>query len=182
MTEQIAGGAFHKGESEYESARRATVWNAAKPERYPDLVIQARDADDVQAAVRLARREGMRIGVRSGGHSWAGNHVRDGGLLLDASALDEVEIDAAAMTASVGPGVRGHELLETLGAQGLFFPAGHCPGVALGGYLLQGGFGWNGRVHGPACMSVTAIDAVTAEGELVPVSYTHLTLPTILRV
>jgi FAD/FMN-containing dehydrogenase len=170
MTEQITGGAFHMGESEYESARRATVWNAATPDRYPDLVVQAQDPDDVHAAVRLARREGMQIGVRSGGHSWAGNHVRDGGLLLDVSALDDVEIDAEAMTATVGPGVLGHELLEMLTAHDLFFPAGHCPGVALGGYLLQGGFGWNGRVHGPACMSVAAIDAVTAEGELVHAS------------
>ena len=30
----------------------------------------------------------MKIGVRSGGHSWAGNHVRDGGMLLDLSGLD----------------------------------------------------------------------------------------------
>ena len=51
--------------------------------------------------------------------------------------------------------------------QELFFPVGHCMGVAVGGYLLQGGYGWNGRVHGPACMSVEAIDVVTAEGELV---------------
>ena len=109
----------------------------------------------------------MRIGVRSGGHSWAGNHVRDGGLLLDVSGLDEVSVDAEAMTAAVGPGCRGNDLLEALAAHDLFFPAGHCPGVALGGYLLQGGFGWNGRVHGPACMSVEAIDVVTADGELV---------------
>ena len=33
----------------------------------------------------------MRIGVRSGGHSWAGNHVRDGGMLLDVSGCDEVD-------------------------------------------------------------------------------------------
>jgi FAD/FMN-containing dehydrogenase len=42
--------------------------------------------------------------------------------------------------------------------------------VALGGYLLQGGYGWNGRVHGPACMSVQAIDVVTADGQLVHAS------------
>ena len=42
--------------------------------------------------------------------------------------------------------------------------------MAVGGYLLQGGFGWNGRVHGPACMSVEAIDVVTAGGELVHAS------------
>src|SRR5947208_9102264 len=71
------------------------------------------------------------------------------------------------MTATVGPGVKCNELVAALAPHDLFFPAGHCPGVGLGGYLLQGGYGWNGRVHGPACMSVEAIDVVTADGELV---------------
>src|SRR5262249_20161431 len=49
----------------------------------------------------------------------------------------------------------------------LFFPSGHCMSVGLGGFLLQGGFGWNSRAWGPACASVTAIEVVTADGELV---------------
>ncbi|HEX5713269.1 MAG TPA: FAD-binding oxidoreductase [Solirubrobacterales bacterium] len=163
----LQGRAFQQGGDGYEQARRATVWNARTPGRFPELVVQAETEEDVVGAVRQARARGLRIGIRSGGHSWAGNHVRDGGLLLDVSRLDSVAIDAEAMTATVGPGVRGHELLATLAERDLFFPAGHCPGVALGGYLLQGGFGWNGRVHGPACMSVEAIDVVTAAGELV---------------
>jgi len=164
---EFVGRALARGEEGYEEARRAAVWNGRTAERYPDLVVQAEDERDLIAAVSLARERGWKIGVRSGGHSWAGNHVRDGGLLLDVSRLDAVEVDREAKTAVVGPGVRGNELLEALLPQGLFFPAGHCPGVALGGYLLQGGFGWNGRVHGPACMSVEAIDVVTADGGLV---------------
>ena len=121
---------------------------------------------DVLKAVTHARAGAMKIGVRSGGHSWAANHVRDAGLLLDVSALREVSVDAAAMTATVGPGCHGDELLHLLAEHDLFFPAGHCPGVGLGGYLLQGGFGWNGRVHGPACMGVAAIDVVLADGSL----------------
>jgi FAD/FMN-containing dehydrogenase len=160
-------GAFRRDEDGYEPARRAAVWNARTPPRFPDLVVQAEAEEDLVRAVRLAGAEGMKVGIRSGGHSWAGNHVRDGGMLLDVSGLDSVEVDAEAGAATVGPGVRGNELLAQLEPLGLFFPAGHCPGVALGGYLLQGGFGWNGRVHGPACMSVEAIDVVTAGGELV---------------
>jgi FAD/FMN-containing dehydrogenase len=158
---------FTRTDAGYEPARRASVWNARTPERYPDLVIQAESEEDVVEAVAHARACDMRIGVRSGGHSWSGNHVRDGGLLLDVSRLREASIDPAAMTAAVGPGCAGDELLSALAPHDLFFPAGHCPGVALGGYLLQGGYGWNGRVHGPACMSVEAIDVVTAAGELV---------------
>lgn len=161
------GREFRRGEDGYEEARRAAVWNARTPDRFPDLIVQAEGEADIVAAVRRAGAEGMRIGVRSGGHSWAGNHVRDGGLLLDVSRVDSLAVDAEAGTAVVGPGCRGNEALERLAEHDLFFPAGHCPGVALGGYLLQGGFGWNGRVHGPACMSVEAIDVVTAAGELV---------------
>lgn len=167
MEPRFDGPAHRRGDAGYEEARRAAVWNGRAPDRYPDLVVRAKGEGDVVGAVRLAAENGWKVGVRSGGHSWAGNHVRDGGLLLDVSGLDSVEVDAEAMTAVVGPGVRGNELLALLAADDLFFPAGHCPGVALGGYLLQGGFGWNGRVHGPACMSVEAIDVVTADGKVV---------------
>jgi FAD/FMN-containing dehydrogenase len=173
MDHQFDGAVLRRGEDRYEEARRDAVWNARTPPRFPDLIVQAESAGDLVAAVRLAQAEGMKIGVRSGGHSWAGNHVRDGGMLLDVSRLDAVSIDTGAMTATVGPGCRGDELLAALAERDLFFPAGHCPGVALGGYLLQGGFGWNGRVHGPACMSVEAIDVVTAAGEMVRAEAGH---------
>jgi FAD/FMN-containing dehydrogenase len=156
---------FERGDATYEQARRQSVWNGRTPERYPDLIVRAKSAADVTEAVRLAADQGLRIGVKSGGHSWAGNHLRDGGLLLDVSGLDELVVDRDAMTATVGPGFVG--IAGALEREGLFFPGGHCPGVAVGGYLLQGGFGWNGRVHGPACASVTAIDVVTASGELI---------------
>jgi FAD/FMN-containing dehydrogenase len=163
----MSGRSFRRGQEGYEQARWAAVWNARTPERFPDLIVQAESEQDVVAAVRTARAEGMKIGVRSGGHSWSGNHVREGGLLLDLSRLGTLVVDAEAGTAIAGPGARGDEALAAFAEHDLFFPAGHCPGVGLGGYLLQGGFGWNGRVHGPACMSVGAIDVVTATGELV---------------
>jgi len=162
----LEGTLLRRGDAGYEQARRGAVWNARTPERYPEAIVLAACEADALAAVRLARDEGLSVTVRSGGHSWAGNHLRDGSVLLDLSALRGYEVDAAAMIARVQPGCRGDQLLAALGERDLFFPAGHCPGVGLGGYLLQGGYGWNGRLHGPACMSVEAIDAVTADGEL----------------
>jgi FAD/FMN-containing dehydrogenase len=162
---------FERDEPGYEQARREAVWNGRTPERFPGLIVQARDTEDVVHAVRLAAERGLRVGVRSGGHSWAGSHVRDGGMLLDVSRLDGLVVDREAMTAVAGPGVKG--IAGALAEHGLFFPGGHSPGVGLGGYLLQGGFGWNGRVHGPACMSVQAIDVVTADGELLHADANH---------
>ena len=72
--------------------------------------------------------------------------------------------------AVAGPGCAGHALDAALRPHRLFFPAGHCRGVCIGGYLLQGGFGWHGRTLGLACESVTGLDVVTADGSLVHAS------------
>jgi FAD/FMN-containing dehydrogenase len=164
---------FLRGDDRYEAARRATVWNGRIPPRFPDVIVQAEDTDDVVAAVRYAQTHRLQVGVCSGGRSWSANHLRDGGLLLDVGRLDQCTIDAERMVAVVGPGKDGSVLAAELDAQGLFFPAGHCTGVALGGYLLQGGYGWNSRALGPACESVLAVDVVTAEGELIHCDAEH---------
>ena len=39
----------------YEAARRATVWHQRVPARYPELIVQAVDADEIIAAIRYAR-------------------------------------------------------------------------------------------------------------------------------
>jgi FAD/FMN-containing dehydrogenase len=156
---------FHRGVDGYEAARRETVWNSLLPQRFPEVIVQACDTDDVVAAIRYARAQGYQVGVRSGGHSWNASHLRDGGMLLDVSRLGDCRVDADAMTAHVGPGVVASAFATDLDAQGLFFPAGHCEGIRLGGYLLQGGYGWNSKVVGPACESVLGLEVVTAEGD-----------------
>ena len=160
----MTGRQLRRGTDDYEQARRATVWNGLVPDRYPDVIVPALDAADVAAALAQAATEDLPVSVVSGGHSWAASHLRDGSMLIDVSRLDEAVVDAARMTAVVGPGKVGSELSAELDKQDLFFPAGHCEGICLGGYLLQGGYGWNSRVLGPACESVIGIDVVTADG------------------
>jgi FAD/FMN-containing dehydrogenase len=156
---------FHRGVDGYETARRATVWNSVLPQRFPEVIVQACDTDDIVAAIRYARAQGYQVGVRSGGHSWNASHLRDGGMLLDVSRLDQRRVDTDAMIAHVGPGVVASAFATDLDAQGLFFPSGHCEGIRLGGYLLQGGYGWNSKVVGPACESVLGLEVVTADGD-----------------
>jgi FAD/FMN-containing dehydrogenase len=174
MTDLAAPGRFDfdgafltRGSAEYERARLGAVWNERKPDRFPDAILIAGGDRDVSQAVRFAAARGMKISIRSGGHSWIGNGVRDGGLLVDLSALDEVTIDRANRRAAVRPAVQGTVLNAMLAAEGLVFPSGHCPSVGVGGFLLGGGYGWNSRRLGPACFSVEAVDVVLASGELV---------------
>jgi FAD/FMN-containing dehydrogenase len=161
----LTGRHYSRGSDDYERVRRAVVWNGLVPERFPDVIVQAETAEDVGAALRYAAANGHRVGVRSGGHSWAASFLRDGGLLLDVSRLDHCVIDTERKIATVGPGKVGSVLGAELDQHGLFFPAGHCEGICVGGYLLQGGYGWNSKVFGPACESILGIDVVTASGE-----------------
>jgi FAD/FMN-containing dehydrogenase len=165
--DQLEGVLLHQGDPGYEQARLDAVWNARKPDRYPGAILRARSDEDVAAAVRWAAGRGMHVSIRSGGHSWVGNGVRDGGLLIDLSQLAGIEVDAGARRVRVRPAMRGPEINRALAAHGLFFPTGHAPTVGIGGFILGGGYGWNSRVWGPACLSIRSIDVVLADGELV---------------
>ena len=132
MTAQFDGEIFRRGEAGYEEARRGHMWNARVPDRYPEVVVQAGSEADVVRAVRLARREGLKIAIRAGGHSWAANFLRDGGMLLDVGRLQEWSIDIDRRTAWVRPGVIGSDLAMALKGHGLFFPTGHCKSVEIG--------------------------------------------------
>jgi FAD/FMN-containing dehydrogenase len=156
-----------RGDEEYEAARRDAVWNGLKPHRYPSAIVLAESEQDVVDAVRYAAEHGLRVKARSGGHSWTASSVRDGALLIDLSRMNGVTFDAATGIAGVGPGARGRDLNGLLAEHNLFFPSGHCPTVGLGGFLLQGGWGWLSRKIGPACMSVVAVDVVTASGDVI---------------
>ena len=152
----------------YEQARTGRIFNARRPDRFPAAVLLAASDADVVEGVRLAGEHGWRVSVRSGGHSWAAWSLRDDALLIDLGGLRDLSYDPATGVASARPAVQGGlELAPFLAERGRAFPGGHCASVGLGGYLLQGGQGWDGRARGWACESVVGLDVVTADGTLV---------------
>jgi len=152
----------------FEDARVDRIFNRRLAIRSPAAVLKARSEQDVVLGVRLARERGWQVAVRSGGHSWAQWSVRDEALVIDLGELREMSYDPETQVVSASPAVQGgSELAPYLDSHGRFFPGGHCPTVGIGGFLLQGGQGWNCRGWGWAAEYVEAIDVVTAAGELV---------------
>ena len=171
---RFKGRLLHRGEPGYEQARTGRIFNARRPDRFPAAVLLAADDDDVIEGVRLAGERGWPVSVRSGGHSWAAWSLRDDALLIDLGALRDIDYSPATGVVSVRPAVQGGlELAPFLAERGREFPGGHCASVGLGGYLLQGGQGWNGRARGWACQSVVGLDVVTADGTLVRADAEH---------
>ncbi|SCK12290.1 FAD-binding oxidoreductase [Streptomyces sp. WMMB 322] len=156
-----------RGDPDYERKRAEAVWNGLKPERFPELIVRVASAEEIPQVLAHAREQGLRVSMRSGGHHWSGSQLREGALLLDLSRLQHCDVDPDSSTAVVGPAVTGRTLGAELARHRLAFPLGHSPAVALGGYLLSGGLGWNSRELGPACSYVEEIEAVTADGRTV---------------
>lgn len=151
----------------YEEARVDRVFNRRLTDRRPAAVMRPTSDEEVVAAVRLARERGWQVAVRSGGHSWAQWSVRSEALVIDLGLLKDISYDEESGIVTAAPAVQGGiELGPFLEERGRFFPGGHCPTVGIGGFLLQGGQGWNARGWGWAAEYVEALDVVTAAGEL----------------
>lgn len=161
-----------KQHSGYETARRSLIpWNTATPDRFPEMIVRPKSEADVLRAVQYASKNGMKVGVRCSGHNTAGSALRDGGMMIDLSNLRSLTIDPDRGTACVQPGVVSIQLLQAASTQGFAFPVANCPTVAMGGYLLGGGLGFN-KAHfgGVACYSLLNADIILADGRKVTVS------------
>ncbi len=73
----LRGAAYAPGEEGYDEGRQAYNLNA---HQHPAVVVMAAGASDVIAAVRLARDEGLGVGVMATGHGVAS--PCDGGVLI----------------------------------------------------------------------------------------------------
>ncbi|MEM7655630.1 MAG: FAD-binding protein [Bacteroidota bacterium] len=163
----ISGETIRKGDQQFEKAVMETLFNKAPIAQRPAAIYEPKTVEDIINVVRYAKRVGRRITITSGGHSFSANFLREDCLLIDLKHFNQFSVNAEEKTAEAGPAVSGSDLMKALYKDDLFFPAGHCQGVCLGGYLLQGGYGWNGRKLGIACESVLGMDLVTADGELI---------------
>ncbi|MFQ5660649.1 MAG: FAD-binding oxidoreductase [Gammaproteobacteria bacterium] len=165
--DRIKGRIIRRADTNYELWRASMVWYIFKPRRYPDTIIQIKSEQDVIEAINYARSNRLKVALRATGHNPARAVLRNGGVLIDLSPLQKVEIDAGEKTAWIQPGIRSEELINLTRKKGLSFPAAHTGMVGLGGYLIGGGLGWNMPEWDIACRSILAAEIITAEGRKV---------------
>src|ERR671930_1681697 len=151
----------------YEEHRK--IWNGSI-DRRPALIARCAGVADVMAAVKFARKHGLRVAVRGGGHSFPGLSVADDAFLIDLSLMKGVRVDPVERTARVQAGVLLGELDRETQAFGLATPSGIVTHTGVAGLTLGGGIGWIMRKHGLSVDKLRRVDLVTAEGELVKAS------------
>jgi FAD/FMN-containing dehydrogenase len=158
---------LHPGEAGYDEARK--VWNPMV-DRRPAMIARCRETKDVVAAILLARREGLEIGVRCGGHSVVGHAVPENGLMIDLQPMGGVRVDPERRRAWVQGGALLGALDAATQTRGLATTAGNVSHTGVGGLTLGGGMGWLARQHGLSCDNVVSFELVTATGDVVRAS------------
>jgi FAD/FMN-containing dehydrogenase len=163
----LAGAAVEPGDSGYSRVRSTYMRGGA-----PGLVLRVASVPQVADALAFARDQaGVAMAVRSGGHGISGRSTNDGGIVIDLSALNTIEIvDEATRRVRLGPGARWMDVAAALAPHGWALSSGDYGGVGVGGLATAGGIGWLVREHGLTIDHLRSAQIVLADGTVVTAS------------
>jgi hypothetical protein len=166
----MSGDVILPGDRLYHGARR--VWNHAVNVQ-PAIIARCASREDVVRAVEFARDHELLTAIRSGGHSFAGHGVCEGGMVIDLCSMKRAEIDPLDRSIKIETGVIAGELDCLTQAFKLAVPLGSCPSVGVSGYSLGGGEGSLTPKLGYGCDSPSHqyTRATTAASESVALQY-----------
>ena len=157
------GSVVTRADDGYDAARAS--FNVLHDQR-PEAVATPSSAEETAAIVAAARDAGLRITAQGSSHNVAPLGSLEDTVLVKLERMKGVELDAAAGVVRVEAGARWWDLLDQASDAGLAARHGSSPEINIVGYSLGGGVGWMARKHGLQANAVTAIELVTADGEL----------------
>lgn len=167
LQEAVNGPVFTTDTPGYDS--ELAVFNTAVRHR-PVVAVGAANEFDVCEAVKFASCRDLKVAVLNTGHGPSMAADADT-LMITTRRMCGITIDAENSSARVLAGVRFGQLVEAAAQYGLAPLPGSSPGVGVVGYTLSGGASSTmGRKYGWAADHVSAIEVVTADGQIRRVS------------
>ena len=134
----------------------------------PDIIFQPTTEEHLLETFAFARGKKIPLTVRGAGTWGYGGAVPTrGGILIDLSLMDTIEVNPEASQLTVGPGARFldiHRELERYGLTLLSMTSGK--GGTLAGWMATGGMGFGTFSHGPVRNQLISIRVVTPEGKI----------------
>jgi FAD/FMN-containing dehydrogenase len=159
----FAGQLLQPGDNGYDDSRR--VHNGLIDKR-PAVIARCRGVADVVDAIGLARKLGLEVAVRGGGHNVAGRATIDGGLMVDLSLMRGIHVDAIRRTVRAEGGATWADLNRETQLHGLAVTGGVVSTTGVAGLTLGGGLGWLMSKYGLALDNLLAVEVVTADAKV----------------
>ena len=148
--------------------RAATQIDNGRVKLFPRVVVQANGIADVQTTLRFARRHGLPLTVRGGGHSAAGYCLNSGGVVLDMSLMTAISLDREHRLVTVQMGARWRDVYVYLieSGTGLIPIGGGCPTVGIPGFMQGGGYSFVSRSYSMSIDNLLSMTLVTVDGDV----------------
>jgi FAD/FMN-containing dehydrogenase len=165
----LRGRLIGSADPDYDDAR--ALYNGMIDKR-PSLIARCVDVADVVEAVNVARKEGLPLAIRGGGHNGPGLGSCDDGLVIDLSMMKSVRVDPESRTVRVEAGCTSGDVDHATHAFGLAVPFGIVSSTGVAGLTLGGGTGYLTRKYGLTIDNLLEADVVLADGRFVTASET----------
>jgi hypothetical protein len=169
LSAALRGDVIGPDDARYDETR--AVYNAMI-DRRPAAIARCVDVADVIACVEHARRHGLRIAVRGGGHNGAGLGTCDDGLVIVLSRMNGVDVDPAGRVVRAQGGATFGDVDHATHAFGMATPGGIISTTGMG-LTLGGGIGHLTRRCGLTIDNLVSADVVLADGSFVTASATE---------
>ncbi|HEX5078555.1 MAG TPA: FAD-linked oxidase C-terminal domain-containing protein [Geminicoccaceae bacterium] len=160
-----------EGEVRFDAATRGRYsTDASIYQIVPQGVVLPKSVADVEAALAIAREQGISVIARGGGTSQAGQTVGRGLVIDNSKYLDRTdEFDPDGRSIWVEPGVVLDDLNRHLKASGLWFPVDISTSsrATIGGMAANNSCGSRSLRYGIMADNVLAIEGLLADGERV---------------
>ncbi|XP_023326745.1 uncharacterized protein LOC111700152 [Eurytemora carolleeae] len=160
--------------SEYEHYRK--VFNAACTAK-PKAIVFPNTPEDVAFILKTAKSFGDTISVRSGGHSYTCNSLKQDSVHIIMTNFNRIKLfdttrSETGKAAWLGTGAIWGNVLRSIDPEVYSYPHGQCRSVGVGGYLLGGGVNWLGTYnkYGYGAEGIIEMKAVLSDGNLVTVT------------
>eukprot|EP01126_Amoeba_proteus_P064363 TRINITY_DN8_c0_g2_i1.p1 TRINITY_DN8_c0_g2~~TRINITY_DN8_c0_g2_i1.p1 ORF type:complete len:668 (+),score=66.25 TRINITY_DN8_c0_g2_i1:190-2004(+) len=153
VAESLPGMVYTPGDANW-STMGPRTFSAFGSTYKPLAVVYPNNEDQLLEALTYAKALGLKVGVRSGGHTT--RTVRDGALTIDLRSMCTIRYDPVTTYVTVGTACSAEELLNELIKYGRYTPAATNSEVGVGGWTLLGGLGFLTRKYGVGCDNVVA--------------------------
>ena len=142
----------------------------------PDVVVYAHSTEEVSKVMRYAHEHNIPVTTRGAGVGYVGGAVPlKGGIALSVFQMNEIiEVAPADGVVVTQPGVITGDLQNAVKEVGWYYPPdpASLKECSIGGNIAT-------NAGGPRCLKYGVTKHYVLGLTVVPVSYTHLTLPTI---
>ena len=108
--------------------------------------------------------------VKSGGHSSNPGFSSTPGIQIAMSRMNQVILSEDKSIVAVGAGCLWDDVYDMLNGTDRIVVGGRVPGIGVGGFILQGGYGYHTSKYGLAMDNVAAFEIVLRNGTQTTIS------------